>query len=62
MERLGGHPGPELGRALHFGGKVLYRSRSAGTHLKGVGIRFSDISAEDEASLIEYLAWLESTG
>jgi len=51
---------PELGRALRFGGEVLYRSRSQGTQLKGFGIRFCEISPEDEASLIEYLAWLES--
>ena len=53
---------PELGRALQFGGEVLYRSESQGAQLKGFGIRFCEISPEDEASLIEYLAWLESAG
>ena len=52
---------PELGRALRLGGEVLYCSDSQGTQLNGFGIRFSDISSEDEASLIEYLTWLEST-
>jgi two-component system chemotaxis response regulator CheY len=51
---------PGLGRALRFGGEVLYRSQSQGTQLKGFGIRFCEISPEDETSLIEYLAWLES--
>jgi CheY-like chemotaxis protein len=51
---------PELGRVLHFGGEVLYHSESKGTQGKGVGLRFCRISSEDEASLIEYLAWLES--
>ena len=51
---------PELGRALRFGGEVLYRNESQGSQAKGFGIRFCDISPEDETSLIEYLAWLES--
>jgi two-component system chemotaxis response regulator CheY len=52
---------PELGRALHFGGEVLYRCETQGAHGKGLGLRFREISREDEASLIEYLTWLEST-
>jgi len=51
---------PELGRALRFGGEVLYRNESQGSQLKGFGVRFSEISPEDESSLIEYLTWLES--
>jgi two-component system chemotaxis response regulator CheY len=51
---------PELGRALRFGGEVLYRNESQGSQAKGFGIRFCEISPEDESSLIEYLAWLES--
>ncbi len=51
---------PELGRALHFCGEVLYRGEPQGGQGKGLGLRFSEISTEDEASLIEYIAWLES--
>jgi len=51
---------PELGRALRFGGEVLYRSEVHGSHGRGLGLRFHEISSEDEASLIEYLAWLDS--
>jgi DNA-binding response OmpR family regulator len=51
----------ELGCVLHFTGEVLYRSESQGNQLKGFGVRFCEISPEDETSLIEYLAWLEST-
>ncbi len=52
---------PELGRTLRFGGDVRYRTDSQGTNPTGLGLRFREISAEDEASLVEYLAWLEST-
>jgi len=52
---------PELGRALQFGGEVLYRSRSQGAQSRGFGVRFCEISPEDETSLIEYLTWLESS-
>jgi len=52
---------PELGRALRFGGEVLYRKETQGAQLEGFGIRFHEISAEDETSLIEYLTWLESS-
>ena len=51
---------PELGRALHFDGEVLYRGEPQGGQGNGHGLRFSEISTEDEASLIEYIAWLES--
>lgn len=51
---------PKLGRVLHFGGEVIYHSEPQGAQGKGVGLRFCEISSEDEASLIEYLAWLES--
>jgi CheY-like chemotaxis protein len=53
---------PELGRDLRVGGEVLYRNESQGSQAKGFGIRFCEISPEDESSLIEYLAWLESEG
>lgn len=52
---------PELGRAMRFGGEVLYRNELQGSDRKGFGLRFADISDEDEASLIEYLSWLESS-
>lgn len=52
---------PELGRALRFDGEVLYSKETRGNHHRGLGLRFLDISAEDEASLIEYLSWLESS-
>ena len=52
---------PELGRALNIDGEVLYRSHSQGAEGNGLGLRFCEISPEDEALLIEYLAWIEST-
>ena len=52
---------PELGRTLRFAGEVRYRTDSQGTNPTGLGLRFRDLSTEDEVSLIEYLAWLEST-
>jgi DNA-binding response OmpR family regulator len=52
---------PELGRALNFDGEVLYRAHSQGAAGNGLGLRFCEISPEDEALLIEYLAWIEST-
>lgn len=51
---------PEFGRSLRFEGEVLYSGESQGAHRRGLGLRFFDISAEDEATLIEYLGWLES--
>lgn len=50
---------PELGRELRFEGQVLYRAESQGA-LPGLGLRFCEISAEDEAALIRYLTQLES--
>jgi len=50
---------PELGRGLRFEGEVLYRGERQGA-LPGLGLRFSRISPEDEASLIDYLTQLES--
>lgn len=50
---------PDLGRDLSFEGEVLYRAEAQGT-FSGLGLRFADISAEDEASLIKYLMKLES--
>ena len=52
---------PELGRALQFDGEVLYSSQSSGSQHRGLGLRFLEISAEDEAALIEYLTWLEAS-
>lgn len=51
---------PELGRALHFSGEVLYRSASQDSARIGLGLRFCEISADDEALLIRYLSLLES--
>lgn len=53
---------PELGRSLRFEGQVLYTGGDQGENRQGLGLRFFDISAEDEAALIEYLGWLESRG
>lgn len=50
---------PEIRRELRFEGQVLYRAEGQGS-LPGLGLRFSDISAEDEAALIDYLTRLES--
>ncbi len=50
---------PDIRRQLRFEGQVLYRAEGQGS-LPGLGLRFSDISAEDEAALIEYLTRLES--
>jgi CheY-like chemotaxis protein len=49
---------PELGRDLRFDGEVLYRSESQGS-VQGLGLRFYEISPEDETALIGYLTWLE---
>jgi hypothetical protein len=49
---------PELKRHFRFEGEVLYRTETQGVP-SGLGLRFSDISPEDEAALIEYLVWLE---
>jgi len=49
---------PEIGRDLRFNGEVLYRSEPQGSN-QGLGLRFYDISPEDEAALIEYLTWIE---
>jgi two-component system chemotaxis response regulator CheY len=51
---------PEVGHTLRFGGEVLYRSEVQGAAAQGLGLRICDISSENEAALIEYLAWLES--
>ena len=50
---------PDVGRNLRFEGEILYRSEDQGTP-SGLGLRFADISSEDEAALIEYLIRLES--
>jgi two-component system chemotaxis response regulator CheY len=52
---------PELGRALHFDGEVLYAIESRGNQHRGLGLRFRNISTDDEVALIEYLTWLESS-
>ncbi|GEM_PF-1229156 len=46
---------PEVGRELGFEGEVLYRAEAQGA-LPGIGLRFRDISADDEEALIAYLA------
>jgi two-component system chemotaxis response regulator CheY len=51
---------PEVGHTLRFGGEVLYRTQAQGADAHGLGLRICDISSENEAALIEYLAWLES--
>lgn len=51
---------PEIGRSLTFAAEVLYRGELQGTERKGLGLRFCDMESEDEAALIDYLAWLES--
>lgn len=50
---------PELGRDLRFEGEVLYKAESQGA-LPGLGLRFADISPEDEAALIAYLTRLDA--
>ena len=52
---------PELGRTVSFDGEVLYASLQQGSTRKGIGLRFSDISTEDEAALIKYFGWIESS-
>lgn len=52
---------PELRRALSFDAEVLYASMQQESTRKGVGLRFSEISTEDEEALIEYLGWIESS-
>jgi len=47
---------PELRRNLRFVGEVLYRSELQGVERQGIGVRISDISPEDEAALISYVA------
>ena len=51
---------PELARSVRFRGQVVYCAESQGETGHGLGLRFFEISPEDEAALIEYLAWLES--
>ncbi len=45
---------PELGRQVGFDGEVLYRAESQGA-FPGLGLRFANISAEDEEALIRWL-------
>ena len=51
---------PEIGKSLGFDGQVVYFKNVEGDVRHGLGLRFFDISSEDEATLIEYLNWLES--
>jgi CheY-like chemotaxis protein len=51
---------PEFGQSLRFEGEVVYFADRQGSRRQGLGLRFFDISSEDEARLIEYLGWLES--
>jgi two-component system chemotaxis response regulator CheY len=52
---------PEIGRTLTFDGEVLYASMQQGSTRKGIGLRFSEISSEDETALIKYLGLIESS-
>ena len=52
---------PEVDQELRFEAEVLYRADVQGG-LPGLGLRFSEISAEDEAALIDFLARLEGRG
>lgn len=47
---------PELRRKLEFVGDVLYRTELQGVQRQGIGVRIREISPEDEAALIEYVA------
>lgn len=47
---------PELRRSLEFVGDVLYRTELQGVERQGIGVRIREISPEDEAALIEYVA------
>ena len=47
---------PELHRNLSFVGEVLYRSELQGVDRQGVGVRICEISPDDEAALIAYVA------
>ena len=47
---------PELRRSLDFVGEVLYRTELQGVERQGIGVRIREISPEDEAALIEYVA------
>ena len=47
---------PELRRKLDFVGEVLYRTELQGMDRQGIGVRIREISSEDEATLIEYVA------
>jgi CheY-like chemotaxis protein len=50
----------EFGKSLRFEGKVVHRDTPTGGPRQGLGLCIFDISSEDEATLIEYLSWLES--
>ena len=52
---------PEIGRTLRFDGEVLYACETRANQPRGLGLRFREISTEDEAALIKYLTWLESS-
>ena len=47
---------PELHRNLSFIGEVLYRSELQGMDRQGIGVRIREISPDDEAALIAYVA------
>ena len=47
---------PELHRNLSFVGEVLYRSELQGVDRQGIGVRIREISPDDEAALIAYVA------
>ena len=47
---------PEFHRNLSFIGEVLYRSELQGMDRQGIGVRIHEISPDDEAALIAYVA------
>ncbi|MBW1882093.1 MAG: hypothetical protein JRJ58_01085 [Deltaproteobacteria bacterium] len=51
---------PEFGHSLSFEGEVVHFNATPGSPRQGLGLCIFDISSEDEATLIEYLSWLES--
>jgi len=51
---------PDTGKTVLFEGEVRYCAESQGVSHQGIGLRFFEMSSADEATLIEYLAILES--
>ena len=51
----------KVGKSLKFEGEVVYIKDAQGGLHQGLGLRIFDMSSEDEATLIEYVQWLESS-